>query len=175
MATTEDGIWTPDQIDDYALVADLGTMAATVQDALEDRANAFRGTTSQRSSFTNDAPEGTIWVDTNGEKRVWVKQGNSWIKIWPLFQPPLVAIQSGSGSVDGSLALNATANVNVSFSPTLPSTPVHISLTPVGSNRIIWRVFGSSTTGFTAQARNVSGSTSSASFSWLAFIENPEA
>lgn len=175
MATTGDGIWTPDQIDDYNLVADLATMSSTVQDALERRANAYRGTSTQRNNFTSSAPEGTIWVDTNGEKSVWVKQGNSWKKIWPLFQPPLVAIQSGSGSVDGTLALNATANVDVTFSPSLPSSPVHISLTPVGSNRPIWRVFGSSTTGFTAQARNVSGSTGSASFNWVAFIENPEA
>lgn len=83
MATTSDGIWTPNQGDDYNLVADLGTMASTIQDALDTRANAYRGTSAQRNTFTNSAPEGTIWVDTNGEKIVWVKQGNSWERIFP--------------------------------------------------------------------------------------------
>src|SRR5690625_3467399 len=86
MATTEDGIWTPDQIDDYNLVADLATMSSTVQDALERRANAYRGTSTQRNNFTSSAPEGTIWVDTNGDKEVWVKQGNTWQQIWPVVQ-----------------------------------------------------------------------------------------
>jgi|SRR5690625_762784 len=81
MATTEDGIWTPDQIDDYNLVADLATMSSTVQDALERRANAYRGTSTQRNNFTSSAPEGSIWVDTNGDKEVWVKQGNAWVSI----------------------------------------------------------------------------------------------
>lgn len=83
MATTEDGIWTPDQVDDYNLVSDLATTASTVQDALDKRANTYRGTSTQRNSFTSSAPEGTIWVDTNGSKEVWVKQGNSWKKIYP--------------------------------------------------------------------------------------------
>lgn len=82
MATTEDGIWTPDQIDDYNLVADLATMSSTVQGALEKRANTYTGTSVQRNNFTSSAPEGTIWVDTNGSKEVWVKQGNSWQRIW---------------------------------------------------------------------------------------------
>lgn len=83
MATTNNGIWTPDQVDSYNLVGDLATMASTVDGALEERANAYRGTTAQRTAFTNTAPEGTIWVDTNGEKAVWVKQGNSWERIFP--------------------------------------------------------------------------------------------
>lgn len=82
MATTEDGIWTPDQIDDYNLVADLATMSSTVQDALEKRANAFKGTSAQRVAFSS-AEEGVIWVDTNGSKKVWVRQGNTWKEIYP--------------------------------------------------------------------------------------------
>lgn len=109
MATTEDGIWTPDQIDDYNLVTDLSTMASTVQDALEERANAYRGTSAQRNNFTSEAPEGTIWVDTNGEKIVWVKQGNSWNQIWPVVQgsvpglPYAMAAGAISFSVSGGI------------------------------------------------------------------------
>lgn len=81
MATTSDGIWTPDQLDDYNLVADLATSASTVQSALNKRANAYRGTTSERTSFTNSAPEGTIWADTNGGKFLWIKRGNVWDRV----------------------------------------------------------------------------------------------
>src|SRR5690625_305326 len=83
MATTKDGIWTPDQVDDFNLVGDLNTTAATIQSALDKRANAFKGTTSERSQYTSEADEGTIWVDTNGDKSVWVMQGNSWEMVWP--------------------------------------------------------------------------------------------
>src|SRR5690625_2366911 len=78
MATTKDGIWTPDQEDDFNLVGDLATTASTIQSALDRRANAYRGTSSERELFTNEAAEGTIWVDTNGLKRAWVKQENEW-------------------------------------------------------------------------------------------------
>lgn len=86
MATTVDGIWTPDQGDDYNLVGDLGTMSASIQTALEKRANVYRGTTAQRSNFTNGAPEGVLWVDTNGAKQIWVKQGNTWELVWPIVE-----------------------------------------------------------------------------------------
>lgn len=82
MATTEDGLWTPDQVQDYNLVSDLATLAATIQEALNKRANSFRGTSTQRVNFTDEAGEGTIWTDTNGDKEVWVKQGNAWERAW---------------------------------------------------------------------------------------------
>lgn len=126
MATTKDGIWTPDQIDDYNLVTDLSTMASTVQDALEERANAYRGTSTQRSSFTGTAPEGTIWVDTNGGKEVWVKQGNTWQQIWPVVQgsipglPYAMAAGMVSFSVSGGIG-----ETNISFpSGRFTRTPV---------------------------------------------------
>lgn len=125
MATTNNGIWTPDQVDSYNLVGDLATMASTVDGALEERANAYRGTTAQRTAFTNTAPEGTIWVDTNGEKAVWVKQGNSWEQIWPVRQGDIpgmpYAMAGGVVTITGSGGI--TANTRVTFPPgrfTLP-------------------------------------------------------
>src|SRR5699024_3000321 len=118
MATTKDGIWTPDQIDDYNLVTDLSTMASTVQDALEERANAYRGTHAQRNHFTSEGPEGTSWVDTNGENIVWVKQGNSWQQIWPVVQgsipgrPYAMAAGAISFSVSGGIG-----ETNITFPP----------------------------------------------------------
>ena len=109
MATTGDGIWTPDQIDDYNLVADLATMSSTVQDALEKRANTYKGTSVQRNSFTSSAPEGTVWVDTNGEKSVWVKQGNSWKRIWPeAFTREIYNGASVFSSFESGVSLGAT-------------------------------------------------------------------
>lgn len=84
MATTSDGIWTPDQSDPFDLASALATTAATVQSALDTRANAYRGTSAARTSFTSQAPEGTIWVDTTGNKAVWAKQGASWTQIYPV-------------------------------------------------------------------------------------------
>lgn len=84
MATTKDGIWSPNVDDNFRPSSDLATMASTVQSALEKRANSYTGTTSQRTAFTTDAPEGTLWSDTNGEKILWIKQGTGWQRIWPI-------------------------------------------------------------------------------------------
>ena len=84
MATTSDGIWTPDSVDTFALVNDLAAMAASIQAALNKRANHYTGTTTQRTAVTTSAPEGTLWSDTNGEKILWIKQGASWQKVWPV-------------------------------------------------------------------------------------------
>lgn len=82
--TTPDNIWTPDSQDDYALTADLAATAVSVQNALTRRANSYTGTTAQRTAFTAAAPEGALWSDTNGEKILWIKQGASWQRVWPV-------------------------------------------------------------------------------------------
>lgn len=78
MATTSpDNLYSPNSNDPYALVQDLGAMQSSVQNALIERANAYRGTTAQRNAFTN-APVGTIWSDTNGDRLVWKKGATEW-------------------------------------------------------------------------------------------------
>lgn len=80
--TSPDNIWTPDGSDNYSLVTDLAATASSVQNALTRRANSYTGTTTERTAFTADAPEGTLWSDTNGEKILWIKQGASWQGVW---------------------------------------------------------------------------------------------
>jgi len=115
MATTKDGIWTPDQVDDFSFVGDLNTTAATIQSALDKRANAFKGTTSERSQYTSEADEGTIWVDTNGDKSVWVMQGNSWEMVWPeRFSRTLYTGSSVFSSLEPGISLtSAVASLEV--------------------------------------------------------------
>lgn len=83
MAETHDGIVSPDLDQDYELVQDLAALAESVQQVIDKRANARRGTQAQRQEFTADAPEGTLWKDTNGERILWVKHGSNWSRVWP--------------------------------------------------------------------------------------------
>lgn len=88
MATTSpDNIRTPDPGDPYNLVPDLQTLAQDVQDALTDRANTYTGTVAQRTAFSASAPDGALWVDTDGSKHVWrrdgVGGGGSWVRLVP--------------------------------------------------------------------------------------------
>lgn len=80
---TEDGITTPSGNDEQKLVQDLAAMATTIQEALNKRANTYRGTSAQRSQFTSQAEEGQLWKDTNGSKILWAKQGTGWTRVWP--------------------------------------------------------------------------------------------
>jgi len=177
MATTEDGIWTPDQIDDYNLVADLATMSSTVQDALERRANAYRGTSTQRNNFTSSAPEGTIWVDTNGDKEVWVKQGNTWQQIWPVVQgsvPGLpyataagvVTIPGGSGSRTSTQVDFPAGRFTVSPLVTMTYRGSATSGLEAG-----FGTYNISSTGFDAYM--VRNSSTGAGFSWQAVQMTP--
>lgn len=84
MIETHDGIVSPSNGDKLKLVQDLGTMAASVQEALYKRANSYKGTSSQRMAFLPQAVEGEIWKDTDGIKGLWSKQGTSWVRLWPL-------------------------------------------------------------------------------------------
>lgn len=74
MATTSpDNLRTPDPGDPYNLVSDLATLAGDVQDALNDRGNAFKGTAAERAIAESSVDEGSLWVDTDGIKMIWRK------------------------------------------------------------------------------------------------------
>lgn len=83
MIETSDGIATPSEDDEQNLVQDLAAMAVTVQNALNKRANSYKGTVTARTQFTQQAEDGVLWKDTNGTRALWVKQGTSWERIWP--------------------------------------------------------------------------------------------
>lgn len=80
---TADGITTPDYNSSGDIVPALTTMGATIQTALDTRANSYRGTSSEREAFRTAAPEGTLWADTNGPKVLWQKRGSNWVRIHP--------------------------------------------------------------------------------------------
>ena len=81
--TTPDGLATPENGDPYNIVADLAAFAATVQAALERRANARIGTQTERISQTPDLADGTLWKDTTGNNALWVKDSGAWVQLWP--------------------------------------------------------------------------------------------
>lgn len=132
MATTSpDNIYSPDSGNQYALVQDLGAMADSVQSALATRGNSYRGTSAQRTAFTSQAPQGTLWSDTNGSQLVYVRKGTGWEEVnqdpedsgW---QNLLGNIGSGTArwrrygeSVEVEVS-GATVSGVVNLSPTLP-------------------------------------------------------
>lgn len=84
MPATYDGITSPDSGDEFKPVQDLAAMGVSIQEALNKRANAYKGTSAQRQSFTSEAPEGVLWKDTNGIRGLYTKWGSGWQQIWPL-------------------------------------------------------------------------------------------
>src|SRR5690625_2357189 len=113
MATTSpDNIRTPDSGDSYALVQDMGILADTVQNALIKRANAYVGTVAQRNACTSQAPVGTIWSDTDGERLVWKKGATGWVLIVPEPEPRPKAI---AGYTTATAIANETALTRVTF------------------------------------------------------------
>lgn len=76
--TTPDDIYSPDSTKAYALTADLGAMAASVQAALWKRSWYYVGTDAQRLALTApDLRNGIIWEDiTNG--RIWQRKAGAW-------------------------------------------------------------------------------------------------
>lgn len=134
---TTDGITTPGQGDTYDYAAQLAFMAESIQLALEKRANTRIGTASERDAYKSLAGEGVIWVDTTGEKGVWVKQGNDWKPIWPEertgWDTSFLRAQSGWKTTPSSSAANRIrgvgnwVNINYGFERTggaisVPST-----------------------------------------------------
>lgn len=105
MATTSpDNIRTPDPSDPYNLVPDLAQMAGDVQTALIQRANSYKGTSTQRTAFTATAADGVIWQDTNSPYRIWRKQGGSggsWEPLVPFEDTGWITIPYNPGYVSG--------------------------------------------------------------------------
>ena len=136
MATTSpDGIFSADGNTPASLELITGAMAQSVQDALDRRAGPFSGTTVERNAFTNAADEGVIWVDTNGEKGVYRKNGANWQKIFPVDipTPNLIAAEGGTQLVTPA-GKNLTTSVPVTFTPGKFSSAPFIQLTPVSSS-----------------------------------------
>lgn len=94
--TIPDGLPTPSGGEDYSYVAALGVLAAAIQEALIERANARAGTQTERLNATGSLPHGTLWTDTNGEKAFWILNGGQWKQIWP--EPLSRAIYGGSST-----------------------------------------------------------------------------
>lgn len=164
MATTSpDNIKSPDAGDQYALVQDLGALADTVQNALTRRANAYTGTSAQRTAFTS-APQGAIWVDTNGSRALYTREGSAWVR-FPI---------SRGGSISGvSLAANTVADVEVTYPPGSFASAPRVVLSPnnpVAWDPITFRVLTRSVNGFTAQFRSPVARTGVA-FDWVASSE----
>jgi len=85
---TEDGLSTPDLNDGFNYVPQMATLATTTQQALEKRANTRIGTSAQRNASIDLVQEGTLWVDTNGSRSIYTKQGNNWELVWPIPRIP---------------------------------------------------------------------------------------
>lgn len=77
--TANHAIWTPASESNYNLTTDLAAMAASIDTALVKSANAYKGTAAQREAFTA-APDGTLWSDTNGTRRLWMRQSGAWVE-----------------------------------------------------------------------------------------------
>lgn len=76
MLTTPDNIWTPDPGENFNITTDLAASAASVQTALNRRANAYVGTTLER--LAADPPVGASWRDTDGVMGSWVRVAGGW-------------------------------------------------------------------------------------------------
>lgn len=85
---SENDIITPGLGDPGEYTSQMAAMAVSIDQALDKRANARVGTSAQRTASIGDVPEGTLWMDTNGAKALYTKQGNSWERIWPIDVSP---------------------------------------------------------------------------------------
>ena len=80
MATTSpDGLWSPDLATGFNPVTDFANMQTSVQEALNLRANMYRGTGAERVAYGPQAAVGTVWQDTNTDQQMYVWTGNSWV------------------------------------------------------------------------------------------------
>lgn len=83
MLTSPDNLWSPDAVDPYNLVVDLGLMQDTVQDALADRARTPVSATSIGLLPPGLTPGEIAWVTSPspGFSVQWT--GSSWVRIKP--------------------------------------------------------------------------------------------
>ena len=79
MPTTARGIWSPSDTDNVDFTTHLATMAATIDLAIGEVANAQRGTASQRNSQSASMATGVLWQDTDGIRMIWRKDGAVWL------------------------------------------------------------------------------------------------
>lgn len=77
-STTPDGLTTPGDDDVFNWVPQMATLAEDVQNALNRRGNALKGTVAERNAYPGPQ-EGMIWVDTNSERRVWRYSNGQWV------------------------------------------------------------------------------------------------
>lgn len=146
--TTPDSIRTPNDSDQYALVQDMGAMADSVQNALVKRANAYVGSPAQRAAFS--APEGTVWTDSDGSSRMFIRQDGAWRanfyagRVGPL---PMVAANGVT-----------TANVNFSAANFAADPIIVVSLVLGTSRNLDLRVSALSPTSATFRIGNYSTS-----------------
>jgi len=83
LTVTGRGIWTPGPEEGFDFTTDLGVMAESIDLAIgevEAGANFYRGTVSERNAFLSQAQEGDAWMDTNGDRFLWVKRGTVWVR-----------------------------------------------------------------------------------------------
>lgn len=76
--TSPSNIFYPDATGQYNLVADLATMAQSIQNALNKQANAHYGTDSQRIAYTSKATNGTLWSNSDGDMKTYQFRNGRW-------------------------------------------------------------------------------------------------
>lgn len=87
MATTSpDNLYSPDGSNAYNIPAETGAMQTSVQAALVQRANFYRGTSGQRTALSTagQAMNGTYWSDTNGTQELYRFNGTAWVSQNPV-------------------------------------------------------------------------------------------
>lgn len=79
MATTSpDNLWSPDLSSGFDPILNFANMQASVQEALEKRANLYRGTGAERIAFGSQAKVGTVWQDTDTSQQMYIWTGSQW-------------------------------------------------------------------------------------------------
>lgn len=163
--TTPDNLFSPEDSTGYALVQHLGLMQDTVQSALNKRANSYMGTAAQRNAFTT-APEGTQWVDTDGSRKIYIRENGSWSnKAYTL---------TASGNT-GAIS-SPGPNVVTTRAVTFPAGRFNVTPTIVLQNatalashaQTAMRVTGASATGFTVEIYNTGSNTINVTVHWIA-------
>lgn len=163
--TIPDDLFSPDDDNGYALTQHLGIMQDTNQAAFVRRANAYKGTAAERNAFTT-APEGTQWVDTDGSRKVYIRENASWSnKAYTV----TATGNAGAVSVPGP-------NQVITRAITYPAGRFNVTPTVVLQNvsalashaQTQMRVAGASPTGFNLELYNTGSNTINVTVHWIA-------
>lgn len=169
MATTNpDLLPSPDLPSQYAPIQAFNNLAAATQAALIRRANMYLGTSSERTSFTAQAPEGAWWQDTNGDKGVYVKQGTAWSE--RVMQEIKIERGTGSASV-GTSATIIRVDFPVGVFSSAPAVNVQGNSPSSAGARVYFRVSGESSTGFNIEATFMTAPAGTWAYKWNAIGE----